>query len=376
MTWSPLRCHTSILQSSTLVQASASLSMGRTRTLPWGSLHQKFYFHHLFTRVFTYICTCTYTRIHAHTYTHTCTRTSIHRQKISATRTQCVKQYHRSTYASIYICMHIHIYTHIWYVHNLQQMCCRCVSWCQRNICITHTNALVLRTPVLKCTQPPWHSLQTKCTYICTYTHVHTHTCAQEYTCAFMTPTKHAEGQLQNLCTNMHAHTYTHVYTCMRIPIHIHMLIYTYMHVCTHTYIRMYTHTYNMYICTYTSTPGTIALQGLREKPDLKPRKLRTSPLETVVPPPCDEICLTRNDGLVQKQTQPTAAHHTITKARCLDYNCSYALVRSRSTLFMAYPSCQPRRRPPETRLKLKLLPFSRVFQIDWWLLLLLVTVI
>ena len=76
---------------------------------------------------YTYMCTCTYTRIHAHTYTHTCTRTSIHRQKISATTPQLVKQYHRGTYASIYICMYIHIYMPIHIcaqpAANVSQMC-------------------------------------------------------------------------------------------------------------------------------------------------------------------------------------------------------------------------------------------------------------
>ena len=74
-----------------------------------------------------------------------------------------------------------------------------------------------------------------------------------------MTPPKHAEGQLQNLCTNMHAHTYTHVYTCMRIPIHIHMQIYTYMHVHTHTYIHTYTHTHTT--CTYAHTQARLERQ-------------------------------------------------------------------------------------------------------------------
>jgi len=82
---------------------------------------------HIHVYAYTYICTCTYTRIHAHTYTHICTRTSIHRQKISATTPQCVKQYHRPTYASIYICMHTHIHMHIHIcaqpAANVLQMC-------------------------------------------------------------------------------------------------------------------------------------------------------------------------------------------------------------------------------------------------------------
>jgi len=74
------------------------------------------------------------------------------------------------------------------------------------------------------------------------------------------------------------------------------MQIYTYMLVRTHTYIHIYTHTHTTCTYTYTSKPGTTALQGLREKPDLMPRKLRNFPLGAVVPPPFDEICSTRND--------------------------------------------------------------------------------
>ena len=45
---SPLRCCTSIIRSSALVQASSSLSVGRTCAGPRGSLHQKLYFRHFF----------------------------------------------------------------------------------------------------------------------------------------------------------------------------------------------------------------------------------------------------------------------------------------------------------------------------------------
>jgi len=51
MTRSPLRCRSSIIRSSALVQASSSLSMGRTRAWPRGSLHQEFNFRH-FSREF------------------------------------------------------------------------------------------------------------------------------------------------------------------------------------------------------------------------------------------------------------------------------------------------------------------------------------
>ena len=44
-----------------------------------------------------------------------------------------------------------------------------------------------------------------------------------------------------------------------------------------------------------------------------------------------------------QEQPTPAAAHHAITTARCPDNTRSSALVRSRSTKFMARPSCEPR---------------------------------
>jgi len=62
---------------------------------------------------YAYISECTYTRTHAHTYTYTCICTRMHRKKILVTMPQCVKQYHRRTYASICICIHIHTYIHI-----------------------------------------------------------------------------------------------------------------------------------------------------------------------------------------------------------------------------------------------------------------------
>ena len=85
----------------------------------------------------------------------------------------------------------------------------------------------------------------------------------------------------------MHAYTYTYSHAD------------TYIYACSHTHIHThtYTHKYKIYICTHASTPGTTALQGLRERPNLTPQKLSTSSLEVVVPPPFNEIRSTRNDG-------------------------------------------------------------------------------
>jgi len=175
---------------------------------------------------YTYICTCTYTCIHAHMYTDTCICTSIHRQTISSTTPQRVKQYHRRTYASIYICMHIHMYMHIHICEhsatNVSQMCTltfkehlynaySCICTGAQNTCSKVHATLTAK----------------KRTYVYAYTHMHTHTYAQEYTCASMTPSKHAEERLLRLTI--------YVQTCLHIHIHhkyIHACIYLYIYTC------------------------------------------------------------------------------------------------------------------------------------------------
>jgi len=144
-------------------------------------------------------------------------------------------------------------------------------------------------------------------------------------------------------------HTYTYTYS------HAYIYIYT----CQYTYIHthIYTHTYNMCICTHASTFETTALQRLRGKPDLTPKSsvllpVRCNPEGGHPPYPAAQLPVHEERQISTEQPQPTAAHHTITTARHLDYNRSSALVRSRSTQFMAHPSCEPRIRPPETRLR------------------------
>jgi len=160
---------------------------------------------------------------------------------------QRVKKYHRRTYASIYICMHIRIYMHIHTCAPLQRVCHRCVRWYQRNICITYTpaHALVPRTSVTKYMQ---HPLQKKITYMHTNTHMRMYTYAHEYTCAFMTPPKHAAERLLRLTIysqicihihiqmHIHAYAYLDIYTC--IYIHIYMFVHTHTYTFIHTHIQ------------------------------------------------------------------------------------------------------------------------------------------
>jgi len=86
----------------------------------------------------------------------------------------------------------------------------------------------------------------------------------------------------------MYKYAYTYIYTCIYMYAYTYIHAYIYIYACSYTRIHthIYTYTYNMCICTHASTPGTTVLQWLREKPDLTPRKLRTSPLEVLVPPP------------------------------------------------------------------------------------------
>jgi len=243
---------------------------------------------HMYTpkRVYIHTCICIYihrhTYIHIHTYAHAHMHAYMHmnihvhvhahlytniksqQRRLNASNNIIDAHTHPYTYACIYTC--ICIYT---YVHTLQRMRRRCVRWCQRNICMTHTtaHALVLKTPVPKCTQ---HSLQKECTYIYTYTHMHTHTYAQEYTCASITPSKQAEEQLLRLtiyaqvCIHIHIHMYIHacvylyIYTC--IYIHIYMPV----HIHTCTYIHTHVQHVHMHAC---STSASTVRQRLRGKP-------------------------------------------------------------------------------------------------------------
>jgi len=215
-----------------------------------------------------------HTHIHMHAYAHVYTD-----KKISVSTPQRVKQYHRRIYVSIHICMHIHIYMHI---HTSAQPAASVFAdvyvGVKKNTCVTYTpaHALVPKIPVPKCTQ---HSLQ-KNAHIYTCTHMHTHTYAHEHTHAFMTlpnTQRHWHWDSQP----MHNYAYTYIYT--RIYIHTntytHAHAYTYIHARLYTYIHTHTcaHTYSIYICTHASTPGTKALQRLREELMQMPEALHVS---------------------------------------------------------------------------------------------------
>ena len=142
---------------------------------------------------------------------------------------------------------------------------------------------------------------------------------------------------------HMYTYTYTHAYT--------------YIYTCPYTYIHIhkYIHIFNMYICTHASTPGTTAQQQLHEKPDLTPRNsallllVRTEIQRGVTRRSEQFSCPIHEERRVsEEQPQLTAVHRTITTARRLDHIYFSALVRSRSTQFMAHPSCQLGRAPPK----------------------------
>ena len=108
-----------------------------------------------------------------------------------------------------------------------------------------------------------------------------------------------------------------------------------------------------MYICTHASTSETTARQRLRRKPDLTPRSsallpVRCNPGEGYPSWPAAQLPVHEERRISAEQPQPTAAHHTITTARRPNHIRLSALVRSRSTQFMAHPSCQLGRGPPK----------------------------
>ena len=206
----------------------------------------------------TYIYIHTYAHAHIHAYMHTCIQIHVyahqytdrqsHQRRLNAWSNIIDAHMHLYTYACISTC--ICIYT---YAHNLQRMCCRCVRWCQRNICITHTaaHALVPRTPVLKCMQ---HPLQKNA-----HVYIHTHVCIRmNNTCASMTLLKHAEEWLLRL--KISAQTYTHI----QIHMYIYACVWTYIYTCRYIHICMFVHTRTYtYIHTHTEHVTT-ALQRLR----------------------------------------------------------------------------------------------------------------
>jgi len=79
----------------------------------------------------------------------------------------------------------------------------------------------------------------------------------------------------------MHKYAYTYIYTSiyMYTNTYTRTPAYTYIHACLYTYIHahIYAHTYNMCIYTHASTPGTKALQQLREELMQTPEALHVS---------------------------------------------------------------------------------------------------
>jgi len=172
--------------------------------------------------------------------------------------------------------------------------------------------------------------------------------------------------ETHNLCTSIHTHTYTHVYTCIRIHIHIHMHIYTYIHVCTHIYMNIHTHTRT--ICTYARMQAPLKRRRGRDCAG-SPTWRQEAPLfflsaaiwRWITPSwPSAQLPVHEERWISAEQTQPTAAHHTITTARRPDHNLSSALVRSRSTQFAQVGATEANPRNEVT-----FLPFWQVFRIE-----------
>jgi len=138
------------------------------------------------------------------------------------------------------------------------------------SVSVTYTpvHALVPTTPV-KCTH---HSLQRNCTHIHTHTHMHMHTHPQEYPCASLTSSKHAEKRLLRLTTC--AQICIHIHIQMHIHAYVHIYIYTciYIHTCTSVHIHTYT-----YIHTHVQHINVHKRKHVRTTapyPDIAPPKL------------------------------------------------------------------------------------------------------
>jgi len=193
------------------------------------------------------------THIHINVHAHLYTERKSQQQHLNASNNIIDAHTHSYTHACMYtfICISK-------YVHNLQWMCHRCVCWCQRNFCITHTvaHALVPRPPVLKCTQ---HSLQKNA-----HIHIHTHMCMSIHMhMTIHAHLRHCSNTLKNGywdTKSMHKHAYTYIYTFIYLHgytcTYTHADMYIYMHVHTHTYIHTYMHTHTT--CTYAHTQARL----------------------------------------------------------------------------------------------------------------------
>jgi len=175
-----------------------------------------------------------------------------------------------------------------------------------------------------------------------------------------MTPSKHTEERLvrlticAQLCIHINIHMCIHAYVCIYIYTCIYIHMYITVHIHTYTYIHTHVQHVHMHACKHVWNDGTAAT--VREA-QLDANKLCPSPcpLQSGGGSPSvasSPIAWPWGTRISAEQPQPTAAHHTIMTARRPDCNHSSALVRSRSTQFMACQSCEPRRRPPETRLR------------------------
>jgi len=97
------------------------------------------------------------------------------------------KQYHRRTYASICICIHIHKYINI---HICAQPAASVFAdvyvGVKKHLCSIHTCSCTS----VQNTCSKVHATLTakKCTYIYAHTHIHMHTYVHEHTCTCITP--------------------------------------------------------------------------------------------------------------------------------------------------------------------------------------------
>jgi len=163
------------------------------------------------------------------------------------------------------------IYT---YVHNLQRMCRRCVSWRQRKYLY---NAYSCTCTGAQNTCSKVHATPTakKCTHIYTCTRMHTHTYTQKHKCASMTLLRHAEEWLLklkiypqtfihiniNMSGHVHARVYPYIYTCR--------YIHKYMFIHTHTYTHIRTHVQHVHVHTRKHTCNdSAAATARRADPD------------------------------------------------------------------------------------------------------------
>jgi len=190
-------------------------------------------------------------------------------------------------------------------------------------------------------------------TQICIGIHIHKNTHAHLWHCPNTLKNCYWDSQ------SIHKYAYTYIYTLACMYMHTYTYTYTqahiYIYTCHYTYIHAHIYTHiqhvHMHACKLVWNDGVARLRG---KTNLTSRSSTLLPICGGSPFVASSSPIAFPRGMTDTHkpntTNNSSSHHH--DSALSDHNHSSALVHSQSTQFMACTSCEPRRRPHETRLR------------------------